>query len=448
MMSMGRCRRRVGGGVGFCFTQVCCKLKQMKTSNKNYYTTSFNLTNEEARITICASEEKPTNSNTVTNETPLDELNTNWREKDLPEKERTKHVHRLHPYLGKFIPQLVEIFLRKYFLPGQTVLDPFCGSGTTLVQANELGINSIGYDISAFNILLGDVKTKEYDVRLLSEELTDLLSKFRHHTHVKERPGLWEENSKILEIPENDNDYLHKWFAPKALNDLLTFRYLIQQGNYKNKNLFKIILSRSARSARLTTHFDLDFPKHPQTTPYWCYKHGRTCSPTEDAAKFILRYSVDTIRRIQEFSLLRTKAKVEIHHDDSRHAKIPFINGIITSPPYVGLIDYHDQHAYAYHLLGLEDRRKEEIGPAIRGSSVKSKQEYQEDIIQVFENTLGSMPSGGKLIVVAHDSSNLYPEIGKRCGVKEISIISRHVNRRTGRRTNEFYESIFVWEKP
>lgn len=50
----------------------------------------------------------------VTQKTPLEALNLNWRERDLPERERTKHVHRLHPYLGKFIPQLVEIFLRKY----------------------------------------------------------------------------------------------------------------------------------------------------------------------------------------------------------------------------------------------------------------------------------------------------------------------------------------------
>jgi hypothetical protein len=420
----------------------------MKTPDKNYYTTSFELTSEEARITIYASEEKPTKPNTVTNTTPLDDLNTNWREKDLPEKERTKHVHRLHPYLGKFIPQLVEIFLRKYFVPGQTVLDPFCGSGTTLVQANELGINSVGYDISAFNVLLSTAKTKEYSIRQLSEEMTDLLSKFRHLTHDNNNPGLWEMKPCGLEVSENNNDYLHTWFAPKALNELLAFRNLIQKGNYANNDLFKIILSRSARSARLTTHFDLDFPKHPQTAPYWCYKHSRTCSPTEDAAKFILRYSVDTMRRIKEYSMLRTKAKVSINHDDSRCVKIPKINGIITSPPYVGLIDYHDQHAYAYHLLGLEDRRVDEIGPAIKGSSVKSKQEYQTDIIQVFQNALSSMPSGGKLIVVAHDSSNLYPEIGAKCGVKEISVISRHVNRRTGRRTNEFYESIFIWEKP
>lgn len=59
------------------------------------------------------------------------------------ESETTKHVHRLHPYKGKFIPQLVEYFLDDhtddfkkeiFFKPGDIVLDPFCGSGTTLMS--------------------------------------------------------------------------------------------------------------------------------------------------------------------------------------------------------------------------------------------------------------------------------------------------------------------------
>ncbi len=46
----------------------------------------------------------------VGHNTDLGTLNLNWRESDLPERLRTKHIHRLHPYMGKFIPQLVETF--------------------------------------------------------------------------------------------------------------------------------------------------------------------------------------------------------------------------------------------------------------------------------------------------------------------------------------------------
>src|SRR5918997_4590962 len=86
-----------------------------------------------------------------------------WSERELPERERTKHVHRLHPYLGKFVPQLAETFLRRYASPGQLVWDPFAGSGTTLVEANALGMRSAGCDISAFNCLLMRVKTAVYE---------------------------------------------------------------------------------------------------------------------------------------------------------------------------------------------------------------------------------------------------------------------------------------------
>jgi SAM-dependent methyltransferase len=170
-----------------------------------------NLTNEEQRVVFYATSEQPTIPSSVTTETPLEQLNLNWREADLPEHERTRHVHRLHPYLGKFIPQLVEVFLRKFFSRGQTVLDPFCGSGTTLVQASELGIHSIGYDISAFNVLLARAKTERYDLRLVKQEILDILEKV---STVAEPDGrqleLWETSGQYA------TNYLEAWFAPQT----------------------------------------------------------------------------------------------------------------------------------------------------------------------------------------------------------------------------------------
>lgn len=392
--------------------------------------------------------DKPTLASEITPDTPLDKLNLNWHEKDLPERERTKHVHRLHPYLGKFIPQLVEIFLRKYLLPGQTVIDPFCGSGTTLVQANELGINAIGYDVSAFNVLLCRVKTAKYNLAETRKEILDILKKVRLITHENDHQlDLWTFEPNGLVVPQTDNQYLQRWFAPQALYELLTYRLLIDTEGYKYQDLLKIILSRSARSARLTTHFDLDFPKHPQTTPYWCYKHARECYPNTEALKFLERYSFDTLRRLEEFSTLRTNAFVDVHHANSLKVVFPPAHSVITSPPYVGLIDYHEQHAYAYHLLGLDDKRNEEIGPAVNGSSEKAREKYQKDIAEVFRRLVNAMPKGGHLIIVAADRANLYSEMANIIGVDVEGVVQRHVNRRTGRRSSEFYESVFVWRK-
>ncbi len=408
------------------------------------------ITTEELRCPVYfPKKSKPTISSKVTMATPLEDLNLNWREKDLPERERTKHVHRLHPYLGKFIPQLAEVFLRKYFVKEQTVLDPFSGSGTTLIQANELGINAIGYDVSAFNVLLCRAKTAEYDLKKMEKEVMNILTKVHDSTQIDQgQTNLYGEILNQLDLLDTDNKYLQTWFAPNSLKELLTYRHFIETGDYEYQDLLKIILSRSARSARLTTHFDLDFPKEPQHGPYYCHKHHRECTPTMSAYKFIRRYSLDTIKRLKQFDKLRTKAKIFVCNEDSRKVNFPKIDGVFTSPPYVGLIDYHEQHAYAYHLLGLKDRRDLEIGPAANGSSKTSQELYQNDIALVFSNVAKSMDSGARIIVVANDRKGLYEKIADLAGLNCECIINRQVNRRTGRRANKFYESIFIWQKP
>jgi len=405
------------------------------------------LTNEERRVGLYE-DYQPIRPETVTPETPLEALNLNWTERDLPERLRTRHVHRLHPYLGKFIPQLAEVFLRKFFRVGQTVLDPFVGSGTTLVQANELGIHAVGYDISAFNVLLCRAKTERYDLNQAKREIYDALERTRLATQRSEQLSLLDEPSALEGYSTADSDYLCEWYAPRALQELLAYREAIETGEYVYKDLLRVILSRSARSARLTPHYELDFPKAPQREPYYCYKHRRVCEPTTEAFKFLERYSVDTLRRIREFAQVRTDARVAVYHADSRTAPLPPIDGVLTSPPYVGLIDYHEQHAYAYHLLGLHDLSHLEIGAARNGASERARQAYVNDIVQVFRNALSVMPTGGWLIVVANDKHGLYPQIAELLGVEPYAEIVRHVNRRTGRRSTEFFETVFVWRKP
>lgn len=355
------------------------------------------------------------------------DLDLSWSERDLPERERTKHVHRLHPYLGKYIPQLVEQLFVRHVPRGGRVLDPFAGSGTTLVQALESGLDSTGVDIAAFNCLLMRVKTGAHNRFVLEHELRDALARFEGGEGRAGRP----------------NAYVQAWFAPQARADLLRFRTLI--GEYEHADVLRIVLARAARSARLTTHFDLDFPRAPAIGPYWCHKHKRECRPVERADHFIRRYTLDTLSRLKEFARVRAPRDAAVLHGDARHLDLggPF-DAVVTSPPYPGLIDYHEQHRYAYELLGLEDRRANEIGAAERGTTKAAISSYVEGISGVFAASLAALRPRARVVIVVNDRRDLYPEILERAGLTLEQRYQRHVNRRTGRRAGEYFEDVLV----
>ena len=363
------------------------------------------------------------------------------------EFERTKHVHRLHPYLGKFIPQLVEVFLSKYFKKGDTILDPFSGSGTTLIEANILGMNSIGIELSPFNVLIQRIKTKRYDIPEVEREIKDALKRlkiFSRQITTGERPLFGGEIKRF----ETESEYLKKWFSDRALQEILFYRSNIK--DYKNQDILKIILSRSARSARLIPHYDLARPKKPVRETYWCIKHRRYCDPIDEALKFINRYSYDTIKRLKEFSKLRTDAFIEIYQGDARTIKLSSnlkIDGIFTSPPYVGVIDYHEQHKYAYELFDFPRLDDLEIGPAKKGQNGIAKKEYVKGVVDVFNNVSEYLKDGALIFIVASDKFNLYPEIGKICGFKLIDVFHRPVLMRTERDSNKYFESVFYFKK-
>lgn len=447
------------------------------------------------------------------------DLNWNLSFENLPERETTKHVHRLHPYKGKFIPQLVEYFLdshtdefkkKVFFKPGDIVLDPFAGSGTTLVQANELAINAVGVDISTFNAMIDNTKLAKLDINQLTtitNEITLKLKQYAGNNKVLEFEDkllkeLNEYNNKYFPVPEykykvsrkeidpksygeekskeflpifdnlvkeyniqlkqkENTTFLDKWYTQQIRKEIEFVYNEIQ--NVKDKQLYNalcVLLSRTMRSCRATTHSDLATLKDSVVTTYYCRKHGKICKPLFSILKWWETYSKDFVNRLYEFSRLRTDTYQCCLVGDSRTINIfeetekinpqfgnlmksNKIKGIFSSPPYVGIIDYHEQHAYAYDLFKLSRNDDKEIGPLFKGQKKEAQKSYIEGIADVLINCKQYLADDYDVFLVANDKYNLYPKIAELAGMKIIEQIKRPVLNRTERDKNAYCEIVF-----
>ena len=435
------------------------------------------------------------------------------------EAETTKHVHRLHPYKGKFIPQLVEYFLdnhtdnfktQTYFKNGDIVLDPFSGSGTTMVQSCELGINAVGVDVSAFNSLIGNCKTAKYDIADLNKEIdriTKLLENFIKNSNavefeetlmielnnfnnkyfpvpdykyrlrngeIDEKKYGSEKEKEFLPIYQNlvnqynikllqdkNETFLDKWYSQHIRNEIdFVFGEIKKIQNIDTKKIVSIILSRTIRSCRATTHADLATLLEPITATYYCSKHGKICKPLFSILKWWKTYSKDTVSRLLQFDRLRTNTFQLCLTGDSRNIDIfaevkkrnanfgnllekQKIKGIFSSPPYVGLIDYHEQHAYAYDLFGFDRKDELEIGSMFRGQTKIAQQEYATGISDVLNNCKRFLAEDYDVFLVANDKYNLYPTIAENAGMQIVNQFHRPVLNRTEKDKTAYSESIF-----
>lgn len=455
----------------------------------------------------------------------------NWRSKlgqdlnwalsfdNLKEKDTTKHIHRLHPYKGKFIPQLVEYFIddhidnfkeEVYFRRGDIILDPFSGSGTTLVQANELGINAIGIDISAFNSLISNVKVKKVNFSDLTQELNNITIELKHFIdknnnlhfenellneltifnkqyfpspeykikvrkkEINEKEYSNEMHNKFLPIfnslvdkyeielrQKQNNNFLDKWYLEPVRKEIdFTFNLLKKIKNKEIKKILTIILSRTIRSCRATTHADLATLIDPVTSTYYCKKHGKICKPLFSILSWWQRYGKDTVKRLKEFDNLRTDTSQICLVGDSRNIDIVEevskrdielkeilakrkIDGIFSSPPYVGLINYHEQHAYAYDLFGFDRNDELEIGPLFKGQGQEARKSYIDGVSKVLINSKRFLKDDYNIFLVANDKYNMYPQIAEIAKMKIVNRFIRPVLNRTEKDKSAYSEIIF-----
>ena len=436
------------------------------------------------------------------------------------ESETTKHVHRLHPYKGKFIPQLVEYFLDSHtddsktypvFSPGDVILDPFCGSGTTLVQANELGMHSVGVDVSRFNAMISNLKLTQVDLEALrnaAQRVSDAIEqdglgrrardfedallnelsefnaanfprgKFRRDVRegkVDEKDygaakkfdflfryySLADEYGVEFNIPEDAEGFMASWYHKSELSEIRAAEACIAaMDDAAIQDVLRLVLSRTVRSCRATTHSDLATLIRPVTEVYYCGKHSQICKPLFSILSWWNRYAKDTVKRLAQFGELRTETRQICLVGDSRNLDVPTqlaeenlglakivrqqgIAGIFSSPPYVGMIDYHEQHAYAYELYGLPRNDDAEIGPMSGGKGRSAKDAYVAGIVEVLINCRQYMRDDYDVFLVANDKFGLYPLIAEQAGMQIVKEYRRPVLNRAEGDKGAYGESIF-----
>ena len=123
------------------------------------------------------------------------------------------------------------------------------------------------------------------------------------------------------------------------------------------------------------------------------------------------------------------------------------VKGIFSSPPYVGLIDYHEQHAYAYELFGFKRRDDMEIGPLYKGQGKEARESYIRGIAQVLLNCKRYLSEDYNIFLVANDKYNLYPKIAELAGMKIVNQYKRPVLNRVEKDRSAYSEIIFHLKK-
>ena len=118
------------------------------------------------------------------------------------------------------------------------------------------------------------------------------------------------------------------------------------------------------------------------------------------------------------------------------------IQGIFSSPPYVGLIDYHQQHAYAYDLFGFKRQDDLEIGPLCKGQGSEARISYTHDVAEVLKNCKNFLANDYNVLLVANDKYNIYPRIAEEAGMRIVNQYRRPVLNRTERDKSAYSESI------
>jgi site-specific DNA-methyltransferase (cytosine-N4-specific) len=311
---------------------------------------------------------------------------------DFKDEDTSYLTHSLHPYPAKFPPQLPQRIMRKFMHKGMNVVDPFCGSGTTLVEARLQGINSVGVDINGLACLLSKVKSTPLAKEQIAtfDQTVELITKCFFD---------WK-NGNHIEAPLPTFDGLEHWFQQNVTNELAWIKLVITQvSDVDVSDLLKIVLASIV----------VQVSNQESDTRYAAISKGIKDAHT---IKLFLSKCSDFRKKITELSdrLIGVDARVEVFNADARNLQFlreENFDVVITSPPYANTYDYYLYHKFRKRWLGLDVQHAQynEIGSRREFSSLKqSPIKWTEDLKQCFSEIARVLKTGGLAFVVIGDS--------------------------------------------
>ena len=169
------------------------------------------------------------------------------KEVDYPwdfRKENVKRdTHCFHNYPAMMIPQIAEKLIQDYGKGATSLFDPYCGTGTSLVEANLYGINAFGTDLNPIARLIARTKTSQ----LCMFELEAYIQKFNNYLFSFSF-GTVKEN---IRVPDFKN--INYWFFPKTISELAIVKEFIDEiKNEKIRDFFSVAFSETVRESSLT----------------------------------------------------------------------------------------------------------------------------------------------------------------------------------------------------
>lgn len=285
----------------------------------------------------------------------------------IPEGLRTiPCTHGLHRFPGKFIPNLPRFLLRTTLKKrkGCTILDPFCGSGTTLVEAALEGRPFVGFDIDPLAVAIANAKVtplEEAELSLMQEFWMDF-------DYCEQKPDL---------VPTIPN--LQHWFSDVAIAQLSAIKFgclsLPPRARHFSLVVFSSIIRRVSNADDQTqkTYVSHTLPKSPPAP--------------EELFPIFLQRAIEGMR--QYTSLLRNSPSGRILKADARQLPDVEFDDVLTSPPYIDSIDYvYNQMLEYFWLLndlavntyeGYRSLRKAAMGFA--STAAESLDQFEESFL-------------------------------------------------------------------